>query len=105
VAQCGRLDRRNEDRRPTQQPIAILRRHRFRTVKEKAYLRNYADGGVCLAASQPAELDERLSLRLADGPKFDVKVRWQMQQGDHCLLGCEYVDPKAFDALKTALGD
>jgi hypothetical protein len=103
VAQSGRLDRRDEDRRPVQRPVAIVRRRGLRTVEEPADLHNYADGGVCLSASQPAELGERLTLRLDGGPKFEVVVRWQMQQGDQCLIGCEYVDAKVFDALKAAL--
>lgn len=104
VAQSGRLDRRDEDRRPTNCTVAVVRRKLLRNQEESADLRNYASGGVCLAKSQPAELGERLSLRLGSSTtKIDVVVRWQMQQGEQCLLGCEYVDANSYGVLKTLL--
>lgn len=101
VAQTGRLDRREEDRRPAKYAVDILRRRGLRTVAEPADLRNYASGGVCLATSQPAALGERFNIRLgASSTKVEVIVRWQMNQDDACLIGCEYVDAASYDVLK-----
>ena len=102
VAQTGRLDRREEDRRPAKCAVEVVRRRTFRSVVEAADLRNYASGGVCLATSQPAELGERFGVRLgASATKIDVIVRWQMNQGNVCLVGCEYVDAASYDVLKA----
>jgi hypothetical protein len=104
VAQTGRLDRRDEDRRPTKFGVEVVRRRTLRSITEPADLRNYASGGVCLATAQPAELGERFGVRLgASGVKVDVIVRWTMNQGDVFLAGCEYVDPKSYDAIKSVL--
>jgi hypothetical protein len=104
IAQSGRLDRRDEDRRPVKCSIAIVRRRLLRNQEEPGELLNYAIGGVCLARSQPSELGERLTVQLDKSTKIDVLVRWQLQQGGECLIGCEYVDAGSFETVKAALG-
>ncbi len=110
VARGGTLDRRDEDRRPTENIVDLLRRRAARGPAEQAELRNYASGGVCLELSQPAELGEHIRVRFRQSAsksavQFDVVVRWQMQQSDHYLIGCEYADSQSFELVKTVVED
>jgi hypothetical protein len=85
--------------------VKVIRRGLLRSREEPAELHNYAAGGICLAKPQPAKLGERLAVRVGNSTKIEVIVRWQLQQGEQCLLGCQYVSAASFQVLKTALGD
>lgn len=104
VSQGGKLNRRDQDRRATAIQVGIGRSGGLRIwSREKAELRNYAAGGVCLETTKTAQLGEVLRVRFAtaevDG--IDVVVRWVMQQGDRHLMGCEYQDPAGFALLRA----
>lgn len=99
----GKLNRRDQDRRATAIQVGIGRTGLRLWSREKAELRNYAAGGVCLETGKSAQLGETLRVRFAtdqvDG--VDVVVRWVMQQGERFLMGCEYKDPAGFAVLRA----
>lgn len=103
LAAGGRLNRRDQDRRTAAIQVGLGRTGIRLWSREKAELRNYAAGGVCLETGKTAQLGETLRVRFAtdqvDG--VDVTVRWVMQQGERFLMGCEYKDPAGFAVLKA----
>ncbi len=61
---------------------------------------------MCVSTTAPAKLGEKLAMRFGQGaeiPLVEVVVRWQMQQGEHYLIGCEYADPGSFAMLTSLL--
>ncbi|MBA4016522.1 MAG: hypothetical protein C0483_04985 [Pirellula sp.] len=106
VTEGGRLERREDDRRPVVHEVGVCRKTMFRTKEDLGVLRNFASGGMCVSTTAPAKLGEKLAMRfgrLAEIPLVEVVVRWQMQQGEHYLIGCEYADPGSFAMLNSLL--
>jgi len=103
VARGGRLNRRDKDRRATSIQVQLNRAGMRFWSREKAGLRNYAAGGVCLETHKTAALGEVIRIRFpteqVDG--VDVVVRWVMQQGDRYLIGCEYQEASSFALLQA----
>ena len=106
ITEGGRLERREDDRRPVLREVGVCRKALFRMKEERGELRNFASGGMCVSTTAPAKLGEKLAMRFgqaAEVPLVEVMVRWQMQQGDHYLIGCEYADPGSFAMLTSLL--
>lgn len=106
ITEGGRLERREDDRRSVAQSVGVCRKGFFRTREERGELRNFASGGMCVSTTAPARLGEKLAIRFGQGteiPLVEVLVRWQMQQGEHYLIGCEYVDSGSFAMLTSLL--
>ena len=103
LASGGRLNRRDQDRKATAINVGLTRGGIRLWSREKACLRNYATGGVCLETQKTAKLGETLRIRFAtdqvDG--VDVVVRWVMQQDERYLIGCEYQDAASFALLQA----
>ncbi len=106
ITEGGRLERREDDRRPVLHQVGVCRKALFRLKEERGELRNFAAGGMCVSTTAPAKLGEKLAVRFGQGaeiPLVEVVVRWQMQQGEHYLIGCEYADPGSFAMLTSLL--
>ncbi|MCE9607307.1 MAG: PilZ domain-containing protein [Planctomycetia bacterium] len=103
IAQGGRLNRRDQDRRATSMQVGIARGGIRLWSREKAVIRNYAAGGVCLEMTKSAQLAEVLRLRFAmdELEGVDVVVRWVIQQEDRFLMGCEYQNATSFARLQA----
>lgn len=102
IAQGGRLNRRDQDRRPVEATVAISRQGARLWSREQGLLRNYAAGGVCLETGKSAALGEKFQIRL-NGTQLGIVVRWVIQQDDRYLLGCEYEDAASYSSLEAAL--
>ena len=102
IAQGGRLNRRDQDRRPVEATVAIARHGARIWSREQGLLRNYAAGGVCLETGKSAALGEKFQIRL-NSTQLGIVVRWVIQQDDRYLLGCEYEDTASYSLLEAAL--
>ncbi|MGC3969343.1 MAG: PilZ domain-containing protein [Pirellulales bacterium] len=106
ISKGAKPERRDDDRRPTAHETTVVRKSLFRTKEEPGTLRNFAAGGVCVEVGTAAKLGETLSLRFGDDeqiPLVEVVVRWQLQEGNRFLLGCEYTDVSSFAMLASLL--
>lgn len=105
LAAGGRLDRRESTRRAETCSLRIVGGADLHGDLVPAGLANYAAGGMCLELTQRVQLGDRLEV-VFDEPlslALQVVARWQLEQGDRLVLGCEYVDRGDCARIEAAL--
>jgi hypothetical protein len=103
LAAGGRLDRREATRVADTVQLHFVRDRRLPGAVERATVQNYSAGGMCLETTTPARIGERIQVRFSDAAQTAIVavVRWQLQQGNCCLLGCGYVEADGFEKLTS----
>jgi hypothetical protein len=100
----GRLDRRDSARESQLRTLRVVRDRVAGGAAQSATVHNYSRGGLCLEATTPARIGERIGIVLdqPSKPAIQVVARWQLQQGNRCIIGCGYAEADTFERLEQA---